>query len=240
MAWAEPMQTQDEMSDILTEAYPANYKTTLGGLLYNSQMSMLETYSESTTAKEVMQTWVLFGDPSVEYRNKPTMDLTITHVDSVLLGETTISVDCAVEGALIGISKANVYQGYGVISGGSTTISIPSVVSFEPLMITATKQNYRPFQDSIFVIDAQVAVSQMAESQLRIWPNPANEMLNISWEVQMDGVALSFLDITGKVVYHGSISGSGCTLNVADFSSGMYVLNISSNGKTYQRRIAVE
>ena len=57
MAWAEPMQTQDEMADIIAETYPTNKKATLGGLFYNSQMSVLDDYNNSTTAKEVMQTW---------------------------------------------------------------------------------------------------------------------------------------------------------------------------------------
>jgi gingipain R len=65
MAWAPPMATQDEIVDILTEKYPSNQLQTLGGLFYSGQMYMLDSYNSSNTAKEVYETWVFFGDPSV-------------------------------------------------------------------------------------------------------------------------------------------------------------------------------
>ncbi len=50
MAWSEPMQTQDEMTELITRSDAGNNKTTLGGLFYNGQISMLEAYNQSNTA----------------------------------------------------------------------------------------------------------------------------------------------------------------------------------------------
>ncbi|MES2485054.1 MAG: C25 family cysteine peptidase, partial [Bacteroidota bacterium] len=69
MAWAEPMQTQDEMTELIIRTNPDVKKYALGDLFYSGQLSMLQTYNESATAIEIMQTWVFFGDPSVTYRN---------------------------------------------------------------------------------------------------------------------------------------------------------------------------
>ncbi len=240
MAWAEPMQTQDEMTQIIAENYPTNKKTTLGGLFYNGQMSMLEDYSASSTAKEVMQTWVLFGDPSVEFRNKQTLTLTATHTDSVLLGETSITVDCSVEGAMIGISKANVYQGYGIISGGTTTVTIPAVDSFEPLMVTATRQNYVPFQDSIFVIDAQVTVNEAANAVLRAFPNPTKDVLNVSWGESDNNALIQLTDVTGKVVYSNTVSGSGNTIATDGMAAGIYILRVNIGAQSLLSKIVIE
>ncbi|HZH70635.1 MAG TPA: C25 family cysteine peptidase, partial [Flavobacteriaceae bacterium] len=74
MSWAPPMQTQVEMTNLITRMYENNHKETLGGLFYNSQMSVLVNYANSAVAREVMQTWVFFGDPSVTYRYRATQD----------------------------------------------------------------------------------------------------------------------------------------------------------------------
>ena len=76
MSWAPPMETQDEMTNILTEAYETHRNITLGGLFYNGQIGMLTEYNSNGTAKEVMQTWILFGDPSTIFRYDITQNIT--------------------------------------------------------------------------------------------------------------------------------------------------------------------
>ena len=150
MAWAEPMQTQDEIVDILTGQYPANVKKTIGGLFYNSQMSMLETYNNQS-AQEVMKTWVLFGDPSTLFRDKLTQTITVSHVSSVPQSETSVTVTCNVEGALICITQNNVILGTGTVSGGSVVITLTSIPTTTDLLVTGTAQNYSIYQGPITI-----------------------------------------------------------------------------------------
>lgn len=150
MAWAEPMQTQDEITEIISGTYANNKKQTIGGLFYNGQLSMLEQYN-TTNGREVMQTWIMFGDPSTLFRNKVTQTLTAAHVSSVDQIETAITVTCNVEGALICITQDNVILGTGIVSGGQVTITVSAIPNTNDLLVTGTAQNYSVYQGDITI-----------------------------------------------------------------------------------------
>lgn len=231
MAWAQPMQTQDEMAAILTESYATNRKTTLGGLFYNAQMSMLEKYPGSD-GNEVMQTWVFFGDPSVEFRNKETADLTAAHASKVPMGTSSLAVSCNTEGALVSISQNDVFLGRGTVSGGKVTVNFPAITSDEPLLVTATKQNYRPYQGN-------VAIGDVASSAgILIYPNPAQDQLTVEFTSESQS-KITLVDVTGKVVRKLSAVDGGAVksvINTAGLSAGVYQVVIESgNQKTVHK-----
>src|SRR3989344_4178398 len=103
MAWAEPMAVQDEIVEILTDQYTNNKKVTLGGLFYNGGLKMLDDYG-NTTAEEVMETWVLFGDPSCVLRSKTPAQITASHNTCYTVGDTIFTVNSSDEGALVSVS----------------------------------------------------------------------------------------------------------------------------------------
>jgi len=85
-AWAPPMTTQDVVSQLLT----SENKHTVGGLVYNAQSAMLDQYNNSS-GREVMQTWVLFGDVSLVLRTNTPEELAI-NPPSLPLGATSYSL----------------------------------------------------------------------------------------------------------------------------------------------------
>jgi hypothetical protein len=67
---------------------------------------------------------------------------------------------------------------------------------------------------------------------LSVFPNPAETNLNISLKADNAGTAfVSIVDITGKLVYQATTdltSGkNNLKLNVSDFASGMYMVNVA-------------
>lgn len=242
MAWAEPMQTQDEMTDIITESYSTNRKTTLGGLFYNSQMSMLETYSESWTAQEVMQTWVLFADPTCVFRTKETNDLTVTHIANVPLATTSVVVNCNVEDAFVSIVQDSEILGIGKISGGVVTINFPMLTVDSPLTVTATKQNYRPYQGTIQVANGPLGIEAETIKSLLIYPNPANEYIDIQWEATGISV-IELKDMAGKTIHTERIESIGNVkqrFEVNGLSKGLYFLTVSENNTSETRKIIIK
>lgn len=235
MAWAQPMQTQDEMAEIIAEAYPSNKKTTLGGLFYNSQMSMLEQYSGGADGREVMQTWILFGDPSTQFRNKQTQGVTVTHTNNVPLGTTSMTVNCNVEGALVAISQDNVLLGKGIVSGGSVVISFPALSSeAQPLVVTATKQNYATYQAPVQVGNGPAGIDELSASVM-LFPNPAqSEVMLVADGSEI--VSAELVTITGQVVGQFSVAAGQTTMNVSGVSAGSYLVRIvTSNGVAVKR-----
>lgn len=236
MAWAEPMQTQDEMAAIIGETYPGNHKTTLGGLFYNSQMSMLEEYP-SGSGVEVMQTWVLFGDPSTQFRNKQTLPITVTHTGNVPLGTTSIMATCDVEGALVAVSQNNVLLGTTISTGGQAVITFPALTTDDYLVVTATKQNYATYQHSVQVANGPLGLADL-EFEFSVYPNPANEELQL---VVSNGTAESvrIIGLDGKVVFTKLLSGNQETINISSLRAGSYILEISSGGQSVRKNVQV-
>ena len=66
---------------------------------------------------------------------------------------------------------------------------------------------------------------------LQVFPNPANDQLNISFELKPgdDNVRIEILDLTGKTVIRENVSGSRVALDVANLESGAYVLRVNSD-----------
>ena len=92
MSWAPPMATQDEIVDILVESYSDNQMHTIGALFYSGQMKMLDDYPNY--GKEVVETWVLFSDPTTLFRSKTPDDFIVTHSDEEEVGVTSLTVFC--------------------------------------------------------------------------------------------------------------------------------------------------
>jgi gingipain R len=234
MAWAEPMQTQDEMAEIIAETYSDNHKTTLGGLFFNSQLSMLEEYPAGSGV-EVMQTWVLFGDPSAQFRNKQTLPITVTHTGNVPMNTTSIPVTCNVDGALVAISQNNILLGSAISSGGQAVISIPTLTSDDYLLVTATKQNYATY--AVQVANGPLGLKEM-ELVFEVYPNPANNALNL---VLSNGTAESIriIGLDGKTVLVQSVNGDQEMINTSSLKSGSYIIEINSGVQSLRKSIQI-
>lgn len=238
MAWAPPMQTQDEMTEIIAEAYPNNRKTTLGGLFYNSQMSMLEEYP-GENGEEVMQTWVLFGDPSTVFRNRQTMNLNVTHVGNVPLGTTSLTVNCDVDGAEVAISQNHVLIGKGTVSGGNVQIPFDALVSDQPLTVTATKQNYRPYQGPVQVGNGPLGVSEELAATVLIYPNPASAIFTVEG-INNTVESAELFTIAGQSAGIAAQGINGTVqLDASAVAAGSYLLRIVTPKGVAMKRIEI-
>lgn len=235
MAWAEPMQTEDEMAAIISDQYPDNTKETVGGLFYNSQMSMLETYP-TETGIEVMETWVLFGDPSTVFRNKITDTITLSNIPHLADGSSSITVDCDVEGSLVAISQDNVLLGTATVSSpGSVTINFAALTNNHPVVVTATKQNYVCEQKSAQVGEGGLGLAENS-FDLNMYPNPASDRLNIVASEAITNVRLT--DLNGRLLWEES-GASVKQVAVSHLPEGFYFVQLQTAGGFATRKISV-
>jgi len=237
MAWAQPMQTQDEMAEIIAESYPTNLKTTTGGLFYNSQLSMLEQYPSGASGREVMQTWVYFGDPSTEFRNKQTLNMTVTHVSQVPLYTSSITVNCDVEGATICISQNYQIVGKGIVSGGQAVITFDPLYSDLPLTVTGTKQNYRPYQGYVQVGSGPMGVNEIITS-VKMYPNPAKDVIQLTSDdnsiESAELISLTGIQVGVMKAVNGNIS-----FDLSNVASGSYQMRISTSKGVVIKKLEV-
>jgi gingipain R len=247
MSWAPPMATQDEIVDILVESYADNKKYTQGGLFYNAQMEMLDSYGNS--GKEVVETWVFFGDPSLMIRTADPVSLAATHVDQVVLGETNITVSCTIEEATIALTQNGISLGSGVVSGGEVIIVVDGgVTSLDNIDVVATAYNHTPYQGNIGVVEKMTS-GTVGFDEVVIYPNPAsidNESMTVEINLEEDSdVSFSMVNALGQEVLSKKVVGLTAgnhqvTLNLIGVSSGSYFLKANSDNQARIGKFIIE
>jgi Peptidase C10 family/Secretion system C-terminal sorting domain/CUB domain/Spi protease inhibitor len=80
---------------------------------------------------------------------------------------------------------------------------------------------------------------------LKIFPNPAQDVLNISFNNALAGeVNIEIISITGMLVYQENTSADANvfekSIDISDFSEGVYFVRISNNNSTVNKRVVVK
>ena len=80
-------------------------------------------------------------------------------------------------------------------------------------------------------LDFTVGVPQnfVAKTQLNIFPNPAADKINVSVPARSGDMAYRISNVLGKEVGKGTVNSSATTINTANLSAGVYVLNLAGN-----------
>jgi gingipain R len=238
MAWAEPMETQDEMTNILTKIYSNNEKETLGGLFYNAQIGMLTAYNNSYTAREVMQTWVLFGDPTVTYRYRESENIIASHPASGPENMTSFTIECETDGVLFVISQDGIILGTAVSSGGVATITGIVLNSDSDLTIVGTKQNFIPYEGTVAL--SGLSDENFSWNTIKVYPNPAQDYLHINWAGQ-NMTSIELIDISGKVVLTVKPTNqSNYTIDISAIADGFYLLKLANETSQDIRKIIIK
>lgn len=236
MSWAPPMATQDEIADILVESYASNKKFTLGGLFYNGQMKMMDAYNNQ--GKEVVETWVFFGDPSVKIRTQDPQNLTASHMTELEIGASSLTISsCNAPGALISLSQNNTILGTGIVDpNGAVQIDFAPLDTLADIFVVGTNYNFRPYQGNVKVND--LMSFGPVEPVLSLFPNPVslNGELTLSFNLNQDAdVVFTVVNALGQIVeqvaYNGLLAGTQQqTLSTVGFRAGIYELYADIDG----------
>lgn len=243
MSWAPPMETQDEMTNILTEVYDSHRNITLGGLFYNGQIGMLTEYNSNGTAKEVMQTWILFGDPSTIFRYDLTQNITAEHAETIADTASDFQVtECNAEGGLATLSQNGVIVGKAVIAEGEATIELTEDLDADGLapILTITKQNHQPYQ-----VEIEMGVMGIEEANfagVNVYPNPATDVININWKENQKITQIELRDMSGRLLMSNKLNESlnSYQINVSSYPKGNYVLTFVLNGKPFSKKLIIK
>lgn len=72
-----------------------------------------------------------------------------------------------------------------------------------------------------------------------LFPNPANETVNISWGSAADHTTVQLLDISGRVVHEQQVSGTTATLSVAQYPEGTYFVNVITTAQVSTAKLII-
>jgi serine protease AprX len=87
-------------------------------------------------------------------------------------------------------------------------------------------------------------VSENGSSDFSVYPNPANDLINISFSDKFNGqVNLSITDLAGREIYSEAFSdvnpGQLKSISSTDFEEGMYLLHLQSGENRSTRKIVL-
>ena len=87
------------MVDLVVEEGEVEINHTFGSIVAHGCAGMIDSYGGA--GEEMMDTWCIFGDPTVVMRTAFPENLALGHQDVYFLGTPSITVTSANEGALV-------------------------------------------------------------------------------------------------------------------------------------------
>ena len=88
--------------------------------------------------------------------------------------------------------------------------------------------------------DPSVGVNEVEDNLgLRVFPNPANEVINISLNKEVSAT-LSLLDVSGKVVRTQTLNGISTSINTASLNSGVYFVTINDGTSVSTQKVVIK
>ena len=195
------MATQDEIVDILVESYPNNQMQSIGALFYSGQMKMLDDYPNY--GKEVIETWVLFGDPTTLFRSKTPENFIVTHTEEEEIGISSLTVFCDDEDAKITLWNGDSLVAKNTIQNGQVDFSFEAINEIDTLDIVINAYNKKPYFGSMRTISP--LLDPLGNStELLLGPNPigSDMQLRLIFELREDqSLYFEIFNSIGQLVY---------------------------------------
>lgn len=149
-SWSPPMEGQDEMNKLITESTENQIRHTIGSIVVHGCSSMIEAYGGG--GDNMMDSWSIFGDPSVVLRTAFPNTIAATHQPAIPLGSTSLTISSETENALVGLYYKDSLIGSGIIDGGLASIEFSALNSPDTILVTLTGYNKLPYQGIVEVI----------------------------------------------------------------------------------------
>lgn len=187
ISWVIPMEGQDKMIDIITEG---NFTTTFGSIAVGGCARMNEIYFWA--GDKITDTWVLFGDPSLEFRSTYPADLEVLHDNNISFQTSSIPVKVIAKQAVATLSLDGVLITSVVVENGETNINVDGMLENNKTYdIVVTAPNRVPYISTITTMELPGRVTDPVPAN---GTNMASFYPSFQWncEGSCDGVSYKF------------------------------------------------
>ena len=89
---------------------------------------------------------------------------------------------------------------------------------------------------AVYGTQTTLAVVENTALKFSIYPNPFSDVVNIIGMDHTDDVAFNLFTIDGKLIKKGRLEENN-QINLNDLSKGLYLLQLTSDGKTETKKI---
>jgi gingipain R len=194
-SWSPPMEGQDGMNQYLMDADGTTLHPNIGGLAVYGNARMIQAYD--TDGALMAGFWNPFHEPTFVPRTRTPQVLTASAAQTLYLGESSVSVACAVEGALVSAYFKGQTIGVAHVQGGAALLQFSPLQNVGDLIVTVTQFNYLPWQDTLvvkpqagaFVVQQSYALTDPQGNQNKL--ADYGEEIRVSLDLKNVGLDLS-------------------------------------------------
>ncbi len=188
-AWAPPMRGQDNIADGFFES---DYTYKLGDVIFNGFTDMINTYG--TTGVETAYTWILFGDPSLNFWTRQPSQMECSIPDSFDVAASDFIVE-GPDSAFVSIVCNNTLIDVKEISDGYANLERGSNLINDSVIVTVSKKNCIPYIKKIAPYSD--GSSYYNVNQIIVCNGDEKSTVNDQW-FSIDVVLKNYGDVTGK------------------------------------------
>ena len=161
-----------------------------------------------------------------------TISLTINTVDTNVLQNGIALTSWATGGVSYQWLDCN--NGYAPVAGATGQTFIPTANG--TYAVELTKNNC--IDTSACYTVTGIGLEEDLNEQLTIYPNPAKDIIQVSFNDQKDGTILIY-DLSGKLMYRYEFLAKNELELTPELNAGVYMLELESEGNWYRQKITV-
>ncbi|MBX7094118.1 MAG: T9SS type A sorting domain-containing protein [Flavobacteriales bacterium] len=156
-----------------------------------------------------------------------------------VIGNATCS-NCADGSAAIQVSGGTPPLTYSLNGGAAQTDSLFSGLNPGTYSVMIMDACGEMINTSITIGNSVSVFETEFNSSISIYPNPAEDLFMISFASVHQSKIITVYDAIGNKVYSESVNGNVSTIDVSQWSNGVYVINVSIAGYQFNRRLIVK
>lgn len=156
-------------------------------------------------------------------------------VDNQIFDASQISLSATASSGLEVLFS--VVSGPANISGNTLMKTGTGEVTIEALQ-TGNENYHSTSREQSFLVEQILGIQEEEKDNFIVFPNPARHQLNIMLPIFLSEADIELIDLLGKVVLTTRVS-KKAKIDLADLSSGVYLLRISNKKTKYSTKIIV-
>lgn len=219
-SWNPPMEAQDETVKLITKADSLRPHS-IGALAYCGAMAMNDKYGGA--GDEMTDTWVLFGDPSLQLRTRTPDTLKVTHAATIAPSAGTFTVGVTKSTATVVVLHRDTLMSVKRPVSGVTTHARPALAAGDSVVVWVTAPNTRPYTKTLKVVVPAGIEEAAPRPRWTASPNPATTALFVHGP---EAAAFTLTDAVGRTVRSGGLEKGRNEVRVDDLARGTYLLTV--------------
>ncbi len=205
-------------------------------IIYTNTSSQTVTTCNSYTSPSGNYIWTNSGTYLDTVSNYLGCDSVITINLTINTVDTSVSIN---NNELISNATGATYQwadcnnSYAAIPGETNQTFTPSVNGSYAIIVT---QNGCTDTSACYTI-SNVGITELANGNIKIYPNPTNGLLYIEVE---EAFSCTIYNNIGKLVYSNALLAGNNTLQLPELAAGVYIIKLYNGTETYTEKLVIE